>query len=326
MARIASKELEYAERQKAAAEKALEEWQTHVSQGTKKLKDAEIKVAAFQTFDTVTLEEQIADAEQINSRVRDNQAHKQLKAEEKRLAGKVDALTAAIDKADATKAERIAKAKMPVKGLGLDEAGVTFNGMPFEQCSSAEQLRISVAMGLALNPKIKVLLIRDGSLLDDESLRALAEQAAEADAQVWVERVGRTTTPRSSSRMARSRNSSRRTFRRGHRGPIGEERGMKACKFHCNDQEGGRRGPGGGRAGDHAGHAHPGRAEPQGAGGPHGQGRRGPRCPGTGRQGWSQGGDPLRGGGLRLLGHGGRQDARTAWDALPAHRRGLPGW
>jgi hypothetical protein len=79
---------------------------------------------------------------------------------------------------------------MPIEGLALNEEGVTFNDLPFSQCSSAEQLRISVAMGLALNPKLKVLLIRDGSLLDEESMKALAEQAAAADAQVWLERVG----------------------------------------------------------------------------------------------------------------------------------------
>jgi hypothetical protein len=95
-----------------------------------------------------------------------------------------------IAKADKDKAGRLADTKMPIEGLGLDENGVTFDGIPFEQCGDAEQLRISVAMGLALNPKLKVLLIRDGSLLDENSLKLLAEQAAAADAQVWIERVG----------------------------------------------------------------------------------------------------------------------------------------
>ena len=41
------------------------------------------------------------------------------------------------------------------------------------------------------NPKLPVVLIRDGSLLDEASLAAVGQQAAEAGAQVWVERVGR---------------------------------------------------------------------------------------------------------------------------------------
>jgi hypothetical protein len=90
---------------------------------------------------------------------------------------------------DAGKTEKLAAAKFPVDGLSFDETGVTFGGLPFEQASSAEQLRISVAIGIALNPKLKVLLIRDGSLLDADSLKLVAEMAADSDAQVWVERV-----------------------------------------------------------------------------------------------------------------------------------------
>ncbi len=42
-------------------------------------------------------------------------------------------------------------------------------------------------MGLAMNPKLKVILIRDGSLLDKDNFTMIAEMAAVADAQVWVE-------------------------------------------------------------------------------------------------------------------------------------------
>jgi hypothetical protein len=76
-----------------------------------------------------------------------------------------------------------------VPGLGLSDDGVTFGGLPFAQASSSEQLRVSVAIGLALNPKLKVLLIRNGNMLDDDSLKAVAAQAEEAGAQVWCEWV-----------------------------------------------------------------------------------------------------------------------------------------
>ena len=84
----------------------------------------------------------------------------------------------------------MAAAAFPVVGLGFNDNGVTFNGVPFSQASSAEQLRVSVAMGLALNPTLRVVLIRDGSLLDDDSLAMVATMAAEKDSQVWIERVG----------------------------------------------------------------------------------------------------------------------------------------
>ena len=42
-----------------------------------------------------------------------------------------------------------------------------------------------------MNPKLKVLLIRDGSLLDDEALKQVAQMAEQNDAQVWIERGGK---------------------------------------------------------------------------------------------------------------------------------------
>ena len=98
--------------------------------------------------------------------------------------------TAQIDAIDQRKADAVANADMPVEGLGLDPAlGVTFNGVPFAQASAAEQLRVSVAMAMALNPTVRVIRITDGSLLDATSMEILAEAAAENDYQVWIERV-----------------------------------------------------------------------------------------------------------------------------------------
>ena len=56
--------------------------------------------------------------------------------------------------------------------------------------SSAEKLKASVAVGLLLNPKLRVLTIREGALLDDESMETLNESAIENNAQILVERVG----------------------------------------------------------------------------------------------------------------------------------------
>lgn len=132
----------------------------------------------------------IESAERENRKVRENADH----AEQKAALDTAKALAAASDdqiqKIDAKKAQLVAEADFPVEGLALGDDGVTFGGIPFSQASSAEQLRVSVAMGLAMNPELRVLLIRDGSLLDDENLKLMAEMAAQNDAQVWIERVG----------------------------------------------------------------------------------------------------------------------------------------
>ena len=87
------------------------------------------------------------------------------------------------------KEEAIAEANMPVVGLSFGDGMVTFNGIPFDQASDAEQLRVSIACAMAGNPDLRVVRVRDGSLLDEASLALLGQMADENDMQVWIERV-----------------------------------------------------------------------------------------------------------------------------------------
>ena len=85
--------------------------------------------------------------------------------------------------------DALARAKMPIEGLGIGSEEVLYNGLSFGQASNAEQIQVSMALGMASNPKLRVLRIADGSLLDDDSFQ-LIEQAAEKHGfQVWIERV-----------------------------------------------------------------------------------------------------------------------------------------
>lgn len=131
----------------------------------------------------------IRSAQGTNDAVRAKKERAELEAKLAAKRAERDQLTKDIEAIDAEKAKRLAEAPMPIVGLGFNESGVTLQGLPLEQASAAEQLRVSMAMGLALNPKLKVVLIRDGSLLDKESLAIVAEMAAQVDAQVWLEKV-----------------------------------------------------------------------------------------------------------------------------------------
>ncbi len=101
------------------------------------------------------------------------------------------ALTNAITDLDERKRKKLEDAKYPVAGLRLTDEGIIYNGIPFAQSSAAEQLRVSVGIGLSANPRLRVMLVRDGALLDSESLALLEKMAEDAEAQVWVERVGK---------------------------------------------------------------------------------------------------------------------------------------
>lgn len=139
--------------------------------------------------DATDIAHQIEIVEITNQKVRQNAKAADLDAKAKALANKSAALTARIDAIEAEKREKLAAAKFPIPDLSFDEHGVTFRGVPFAQASSAEQLRASVAIGLAMNPKLRVLLVRDGSLLDADGMATLAKIAEDQHAQIWLEKV-----------------------------------------------------------------------------------------------------------------------------------------
>jgi len=140
--------------------------------------------------DLADVEKRIATADAQARKVRENEKRAALVSKLNEAQAQAKRHDDEIQSVAAERASRIASVDLPVPGLEFDGDGVTLHGMPYSQASSAEQLRASMALGLASNPDLRLVLIRDGSLLDADSLRLVAEMAADRDAQVLVERVG----------------------------------------------------------------------------------------------------------------------------------------
>ena len=136
------------------------------------------------------LQERLASIEDVNAKIRANNQARERLAEKERLREAYDVLTQRLTELDGQKAAALAAARFPVEGLSFDSSGVLYQGVPLSQASSAEQIRVSLAMGMALNPKLRVLMIKDGSLLDADSMAAIRDQVAEHDYQLLIERVG----------------------------------------------------------------------------------------------------------------------------------------
>jgi len=98
-------------------------------------------------------------------------------------------LTDTIATIDETKKEMLESASFPIPNVRLDEDGVFLNGEPLENASQKERIEFAVAVGMAVNPDVRLILIRDGSLLDDEAKASLDAMAHERGFQVWLECV-----------------------------------------------------------------------------------------------------------------------------------------
>lgn len=152
------------------------------------------EVEALVDPDLEALGERLQNIEDVNRKVRERNRHVDLWRE---MTGKQEvseALTKEITSLDQAKADAIRKANLPVQGLDFTEDGVTYNSLPLSQASHAEQIYVSMAMGMALNPELRVLLIKDGEKFDSDTWALVEKLASENDYQIWAEMVDETGT------------------------------------------------------------------------------------------------------------------------------------
>ena len=96
-----------------------------------------------------------------------------------------------IDAVQQTIKDTIKKANLPVDNAEFDtELWLLVDGVPFNQKSSAEQLKIATELATFANPELKVVYIKDWSLLDAKSKEYLTKLAEEKDYQILMEVVG----------------------------------------------------------------------------------------------------------------------------------------
>lgn len=158
----------------AAAEKA-----TKLAAAADKLKN----------LDLGPIRNRIAAADQTNEWVRSRIARDKAQGELDRLNRQADVQTVTIGGFLDQKKKLLAGATFPVEGLAADFDGATYQGIPLDQASQAEKIRVSAEVGFALNPRLRVLLVREASLLDEDMLKALKASAVKHDGQIWLERV-----------------------------------------------------------------------------------------------------------------------------------------
>ncbi len=144
--------------------------------------------------DLADMEARVQEVESGNAAARARNLTRQqranMQAEHWTADGKRRSLTAAIERVDAEKVAALRDVKLPLPELGISDEDVTYRGVPFGDVSASERIKIGLAVGAAMNPALRVAIIRDGSLLDDESMAMVEAFAEEHDLQVWVELVG----------------------------------------------------------------------------------------------------------------------------------------
>ena len=154
--------------------------------------EAKERAASLTDPDVTEIQRQMSEVQVTNRHVATFKQRRDAEKAVGQVRKESDAISEKIDALDQRKATLLSQAQFPLESLGIEEDGkggyrITYGGVPLEDCSSSERMRISMALALSLNPKVRVLLVREGSMLDEESRKAMEGWATENQVQIWME-------------------------------------------------------------------------------------------------------------------------------------------
>lgn len=140
-------------------------------------------------IDTQALVAKITEAERANENVVKLQTREKHEKTADRYEAESLEITARMEAREKIKQEAIAAAQLPVAGITFGDGEVFLDGVPFDQASTAQKFRVGVAIAVAKNPTLRLVWVRDASLLDDHSYELIGKLAAEFDCQILLETV-----------------------------------------------------------------------------------------------------------------------------------------
>lgn len=163
-----------------------------VAEQTAAVVAADAALAKSTPQDATPLEEEIANVDQVNAAVRAKAARATLARETDAAQMRWALLDQRVKRVKVDKADALAKASMPVPHLAIDPDGMTLtlNGTAFRDASSGVKLRTGFVIAMVLNPQLKLVVIRDASLLDDDNRAVIGKLAADNHMLVLMEVSG----------------------------------------------------------------------------------------------------------------------------------------
>lgn len=186
-----TKEIDRLKRNLAEAEAKLVQAMEDQKSASEEHAKLKAEVDALVDVDLSGFADRLKEVEQQNKFVRQKKSRADLRKQITEKKAEADELSTRTDEIDGEKRTAILEAKFPIDGLVVsEEGGVMFDSLPLDQASTSGQLKVSLAIGMALNPKLRIVLMREGSFLDADSRKYVADWAEKNDMQVWLEVVG----------------------------------------------------------------------------------------------------------------------------------------
>ena len=156
-----------------------------------RIKLGETAVAALKDVDTSEFNTKFEDAVQFNKKVETVQKVQAKLDEKAQFEALADDYKDQIDNIDKEKMQLINDAPWPIPGMSMTDDYLTLDGLPFDesQIPKSKIIDTGIRLLMATNPGVKICRIKDGSLLDDDSMKALLQVINENGFQAFVELV-----------------------------------------------------------------------------------------------------------------------------------------
>lgn len=137
-------------------------------------------------------QERLSTANATNAAVTKKRDRKTLSVQLAEAEGKTSRLTTELEKLRTERLDLVRNAKLPVEGLELTTEALLYKGKPLAQESTGNQIRICSMLAMAEEPECRIVLIKEGSLVNAKNRQVIYDIAAERQWSVWEERFSET--------------------------------------------------------------------------------------------------------------------------------------
>ena len=146
-------------------------------------------IALLSPIDIEDINLDIFSIEETNKKIRANVLYDTESKTLKSVQSAYDKIDAKVESIRECRQKAIQSANLPIPNLSFGDDGLLYSSIPLKQCSDGEKLMVSMAISMALNPTLRVLRIKDGSLLDQNNLAILRKMVKDKGYQLWIEKV-----------------------------------------------------------------------------------------------------------------------------------------
>jgi DNA repair exonuclease SbcCD ATPase subunit len=176
--------------EKTRLQSDIEEAKEKIKKLKEEIEVKEKRLSSIDVPDISALEKELDSIQERNEKYRQKKMVEEIQKEVDTIEAEYKAADDRLESLRKQRRRAIQQADMPLEGLDVQDGVVHFDDVPFSQLSASQKIKVSMAIAMKQNPKLHVIRIEDGSLLDDGSMRSLKEIAEREDYHIWIERVG----------------------------------------------------------------------------------------------------------------------------------------